>query len=226
MSLPQLTQMHSRIFLTLVANPVNVSIQHLIDCRSVAAFDRSRNHGKNVSIVSQTREFPRPPAIRQPCTSYPLRMEKIYAPGCRTGLASMICPKCPGHSDIPSPQVWHLKLRSMVPILGSIKPPTLTLRVPSSITSGYSIFATLFAFYCAYQKSCVEWKWNDRRDSDERRETNVICGRWSLSQREWLYVAYASCARGRKVTSEEMTHYLFRGENAELNLPHAPDRCS
>ena len=74
--------------------------------------------------------------------------ERSHIPGWKTGLASSICPKWPGHSDMPSPHVWHLKLRSIVPMRGSISPPILGLCVASSMTSGCSILATEMAFYC------------------------------------------------------------------------------
>lgn len=52
------------------------------------------------------------------------------------------CPKCPGHSAIPSAHVSHLKFLSIVPSRVSERPPTLGLCDPSSNVSGYSIRAT------------------------------------------------------------------------------------
>lgn len=78
LSFPQFTQMHSRIFFTLMRKP--------------AQWIRSRHRNK---------------------------IGRAGLPGWNTGRASSMWPKCPGHSAIPSPQVAHLKLRSIVPIRGS-----------------------------------------------------------------------------------------------------------
>ena len=90
-----------------------------------------------------------------------------YSPGWYTGLASSMWPKWPGHSDMPSPQIWHLKLRSMVPIRGSISPP---------IFLGHSFalcyWALLFAlcYFCCpmfRRPSDTVSAWGGVRDADD-----------------------------------------------------------
>src|SRR4051812_19313633 len=51
------------------------------------------------------------------------------------------------------PHVWHLKLRSMVPMRGSNSPPTTGLVRVSSIVSGISILATDTDFYAHHHHS-------------------------------------------------------------------------
>lgn len=55
----------------------------------------------------------------------------------KTGLASSMCPKCPGHSEMLPAHVWHRAVLSMVPWRGSMSPPSLGR--PPSVTSEYRI---------------------------------------------------------------------------------------
>lgn len=55
----------------------------------------------------------------------------------KTGLASSMCPKCPGHSEMFPAQVWHRADLSMVPWRGSMSPPSFGR--PPSVTSEYLI---------------------------------------------------------------------------------------
>jgi len=83
-------------------------------------------------------------------------------PEWKTGLANPMCPKWPGHSDILSPHVWHLKFRSWcpMPMRGSISPLILDLWVASSVTFGCSILATEMAF-CDVRVNIrgIYWRW-------------------------------------------------------------------
>ncbi len=59
-----------------------------------------------------------------------------------TGLASSMCPKCPGHESLVLPQTGHTSLGSIAPSLRSIGPPSMG--IPSlSYTSLVIIAVTL-----------------------------------------------------------------------------------
>ena len=74
-------------------------------------------------------------------------------PTWKTGVASSIWPKWPGHSAMFSSHVPHLIPLSIVPSLGSARPPWRGNWVDSSVVSGYSIDATLIFLISSGDKS-------------------------------------------------------------------------
>ena len=136
-------------------------------------------------------------------------------PGWKTGLANSMCPKWPGHSDIPSPHVWHLKFRSMVPMRGSISPPILGLWVASSMTSGCSILATEMAF-CDIGMDMsgtrsTRRRWYARSLPEKEYQTALpsLCGSEPPNRRTggraWLFDIFNGTRRSRLNTELEAT---------------------
>lgn len=82
-----------------------------------------------------------------------------------TGLASSMCPKCPGQSLMPSPQLRHFMERSTVPRRGSNKPPGFGR--PFSYVSGCSIRATDIAFYVHPSQTYTHTRAQVRNDQSE-----------------------------------------------------------
>ena len=112
---------------------------------------------------------------------------------------------------MPSPHVWHLKLRSIVPIRGSISPPILGLCVASSITSGCSILATEIAF-CGIVSFLFQKSPQNTHDFLRREDTELYLlyfANWSSRKGE-LMTKHGEFQIGSRRRYEDRKHEILK----------------